>query len=59
MSGKVRGKRYEREGTRDIVVKSYEAIFCPGSGWVAFFTSILVWGVGVGSFQAAFNNFLV
>ena len=40
-------------------MKSYEAIFRPGSGWVAFFTSIFVWGIGIGSFQAAFNNFLV
>ena len=31
----------------------------PGSGAMAFFTSILVWGVGMGCFQATFNNFLV
>ena len=40
-------------------MKSYASIFRPGSGWAAFFTSILVWGVGIGCFQAAFNNFLV
>ena len=40
-------------------MKSYASIFRPGSGWVAFFTSILVWGIGIGCFQAAFNNFLV
>ena len=32
--------------------------FKPGSGAGAFFTSILVWGVGVGCFAAAMNNFL-
>ena len=31
----------------------------PGSGAAAFFTSILVWGIGVGCFAASFNNFLV
>ena len=40
-------------------MKSYSSIFRPGSGWAAFFTSILVWGIGIGCFQAAFNNFLV
>ena len=40
-------------------MKSYASIFRPGSGWAAFFTSILVWGIGIGCFQAAFNNFLV
>ena len=40
-------------------MKSYHSIFRPGSGWAAFFTSILVWGIGIGCFQAAFNNFLV
>ena len=32
--------------------------FKPGSGAGAFFTSILVWGVGVGCFAAVMNNFL-
>ena len=32
--------------------------FRSGSGAGAFFTSILVWGVGVGCFAAAMNNFL-
>lgn len=40
-------------------MKSYAAIFRPGSGWKAFFASIFVWGIGIGCFQAAFNNFLV
>jgi predicted MFS family arabinose efflux permease len=40
-------------------MKSVASVFRPGSGWAAFVTSILVWGVGVGCFQAAFNNFLV
>ena len=31
----------------------------PGLGAVAFFASILVWGIGIGCFQATFNNFLV
>ena len=33
-------------------------IFRSGSGARAFFTSILVWGVGVGCFAAAMNNYL-
>ena len=33
-------------------------IFRPKSGAGAFFLSILVWGVGVGCFMAAMNNFL-
>jgi len=33
-------------------------IFKPKSGAGAFFLSILVWGVGVGCFMAAMNNFL-
>ena len=41
------------------IMKSYSSIFRPGSGWAEFFTSILVWGIGIGCFQAAFNNFLV
>ena len=32
--------------------------FKSGAGAGAFFTSILVWGVGVGCFAAAMNNFL-
>ena len=36
----------------------FRDIFTPGSGARAFFTSILVWGVGVGCFAAAMNNFL-
>lgn len=38
---------------------SYLSVCRPGSGAMAFFTSILVWGVGMGCFQATFNNFLV
>ena len=33
-------------------------VFRPRSGAVAFFLSILIWGIGVGSFMAALNNFL-
>ena len=40
-------------------MKSYSSIFRSGSGWAAFITGILVWGIGMGCFQAAFNNFLV
>jgi predicted MFS family arabinose efflux permease len=40
-------------------MNSYKSIFRPDTGWIAFFTSILVWGIGIGCFQAAFNNFLV
>ena len=39
--------------------KSYSSVCRPDSGWAAFFTSIFVWGVGIGCFQASFNNFLV
>ncbi len=34
------------------------AVFRPASGAFAFFFSILVWGIGVGCFMAAMNNFL-
>lgn len=40
-------------------LKSYSAVCKPGSGWAAFFTSILVWGIGIGCFQATFNNFII
>ena len=33
-------------------------IFRPGVAWRVFFLSILVWGVGIGCFAAALNNFL-
>lgn len=38
---------------------SYSQICKPGSGAGSFFTSILVWGVGIGCFGAVFNNYLV
>ena len=38
---------------------TYQAVCRPGTGAGAFFASILVWGVGIGCFAAAFNNFLV
>ncbi len=38
---------------------SFAAVCRPGCGAGAFFASILVWGVGIGCFGAAFNNFLV
>lgn len=31
----------------------------PGSGAAVFFTGILIWGIGLGSFNAIFNNFVV
>ena len=40
-------------------IPSYSSVCRPGSGAGAFFSSILVWGVGMGCFAAAFNNFLV
>ena len=40
-------------------LSSYQAVCRPGTGAGAFFASILVWGVGIGCFGAAFNNFLV
>ena len=40
-------------------ISSYSSVCRPGSGAGAFFASILVWGVGMGCFAAAFNNFLV
>ena len=33
-------------------------VFQPGSGALAFFTSIVIWGIGIGCFMAAVNNFL-
>ena len=33
-------------------------IFRPRSGAGAFFLSILLWGIGVGCFMAAMNNYL-
>jgi len=39
-------------------VSNFRETFRSGSGAQAFFTSILVWGVGVGCFAAAMNNFL-
>lgn len=39
--------------------KTFSKICRPDSGWASFFTSIMVWGIGIGSFQATFNNFLV
>lgn len=38
--------------------KRFNEVLRPGSGAGAFFLSILVWGVGVGCFAAAMNNFL-
>ncbi|MCQ2390601.1 MAG: MFS transporter [Kiritimatiellae bacterium] len=40
-------------------LKTYGSVCRPDSGWAAFFTSILVWGIGMGCFQATFNNFIV
>ena len=37
---------------------NFKDIFKPRSGAGAFFFSILVWGVGVGCFAAAMNNYL-
>ncbi|MBP5319497.1 MAG: MFS transporter [Kiritimatiellae bacterium] len=39
--------------------KSFREVCKPGSGASAFFSSILIWGMGIGCFQAAFHNFLV
>ena len=36
----------------------FREIFRPRSGAFAFFLSIFVWGIGVGCFMAAMNNFL-
>ncbi|MDO5553204.1 MAG: MFS transporter [Planctomycetia bacterium] len=38
--------------------KKFSEIFRPQSGAVAFFTSIIIWGIGIGCFAAALNNFL-
>ena len=37
---------------------NFSGTFRPKSGALAFFISILVWGVGVGCFMAALNNYL-
>ncbi len=39
-------------------MKKITDIIRPNSGASAFFTSILIWGIGVGCFMAAMNNFL-
>lgn len=41
------------------IFPNYRDVCRPDSGWAAFFVSILVWGIGIGCFQATFNNFLV
>jgi len=41
------------------MIGRYSSVCRPDSGWQAFFSSILVWGVGMGCFQATFNNFIV
>lgn len=38
---------------------SFADTFRPHSGAAPFFTSIIVWGIGVGCFAASLNNFLV
>ena len=40
-------------------IPSFSEACRPGCGAGAFFSSILVWGVGMGCFAAVFNNFLV
>lgn len=40
-------------------MKSFSSVCRPDSGAMAFFTSVLVWGIGIGCFQATLNNFLV
>lgn len=37
---------------------SFKSVCRPDSGCMEFFTSILVWGIGIGCFQASLNNFL-
>ena len=37
---------------------NFKNIFKPNSGAGAFFTSIALWGIGIGCFAAALNNFL-
>ena len=37
---------------------NHKEIFRPNSGAGAFFFSILVWGIGVGCFASAMNNYL-
>lgn len=39
--------------------RTLESVCRDGSGAGAFFTSILVWGIGIGCFQATFNNFII
>lgn len=38
---------------------AFDKVCRPNSGAAAFFTSVLVWGIGVGCFSAVYNNFLV
>lgn len=40
------------------MIKKLEQVFRPDAGAGAFFFSILLWGIGVGCFAAALNNYL-
>ncbi len=40
------------------LTERYTRVFLPKSGALAFFVSILVWGIGIGCFYAALNNYL-
>ena len=39
--------------------QAFSATFRPRSGAAPFFTSVIVWGIGIGCFAASVNNFLV
>ena len=40
------------------IFKPMADVFQPRSGALAFFTSIVIWGIGIGCFMATVNNFL-
>ena len=39
--------------------QAFFGTFQPRSGAVPFFTSVVVWGIGIGCFAASVNNYLV
>ncbi len=41
-----------------MITRRFQSIFRPQSGALAFFISIVFWGIAVGSFAAGINNFL-
>ena len=49
---------YLSQNTQGIFNMDIKNIFHSNSGAKAFFSSIILWGIGIGSFSAALNNYL-